>query len=176
MLFNQKLDVDFDTNVSVFPTIETDSDFYHALIGQGDVLMTPLHIGTIMSAIANNGTAMTPQIVGELYNYKLKSKKEYYPEKLATFMTLEESELLSNLLDEVAFKGTASALSTKNYGIVSKTGTAEVLDKEDHGIFVGYAPKDNPQVLVTILYENIGGSGYTVADAQKIFDYVILGE
>ncbi len=175
LLFNQKLDVDFDTNVSVFPKLESDSDFYHALIGQGDVLMTPLHIATIMSAVANNGTAMQPQVVGALYNYKLKEKKEYLPRKLETFMTIEESELLSDLLDEVAFKGTASALSTKNYGIVSKTGTAEVLDKEDHGIFVGYAPKDNPQVLVAILYENIGGSTYTLQDAQKIFDYVILG-
>ncbi|MFV0520278.1 MAG: penicillin-binding transpeptidase domain-containing protein [Lachnospirales bacterium] len=174
LLFNQKLDVDFDVNASVFPSLETDSDFYHALIGQGDVLITPLHLGTIFSAIANGGVSMQPQVVGELYNYNLKSKKVYYPKKLAQLITLEESIILSDLLDSVAYNGTASALSTQNYGIVSKTGTAEVLDKADHGIFVGYAPKDNPKVMVTILYENIGGSSYTLSDVQKIFDYCLL--
>ena len=49
-----------------------------------------------------------------------------------------------------------------NIKVAGKTGTAEVPGKKSHSWFIGYAPADNPKVVVLVMVEN-GGSGSKVA-------------
>ncbi|MFV0441331.1 MAG: penicillin-binding transpeptidase domain-containing protein [Lachnospirales bacterium] len=173
LYFNNEYTTDFGVIKSVMPDLENDYEFYNALIGQGDVLVSPMHLAVIYSAIANNGTAMQPLIFDEIISYRGDVVQKLMPRKLATLMTVEEANILNDLLDEVAVKGTASSLYSDNYRVIGKTGTAQVEGQSDNGLFVGYAPKDNPTVQVTILYEASGGSSATLSDAKRIFDFML---
>jgi len=136
-------------------------------IGQGEVLMTPIQLANMMSAVANEGYYYTPHIIkkikGEQIDKKFTTKhitsidKRYFP------------PMISGLFD-VYNKGTAYALKVEGIDICGKTGTAENFAKidgvrtqmQDHSIFVAFAPKDNPKIAIAILVEN-GGFGSTIA-------------
>ena len=89
--------------------------------------------------------------------------------------------------------GTASSISHGlKYKIAGKTGTAQVIGiaqdaeydanaiierQRDHALFSGFAPIDNPKVVVSVIIENAGGgSRYAAPIARQIFDWVILDE
>jgi penicillin-binding protein 2 len=136
-------------------------------IGQGEVLMTPIQLANMMSAVANQGYYYTPHIIkkikGETIDKKFTTRhvttidKKYFP------------PMISGLFD-VYNKGTAYALRVEGIDICGKTGTAENFAKidgvrtkmQDHSIFVAFAPKDNPKIAIAILVEN-GGFGSTIA-------------
>jgi len=136
-------------------------------IGQGEVLMTPIQLANMMSAVANEGYYYTPHIIkkikGETIDKKFVTRhettidKKYFP------------PMISGLFD-VYNKGTAYALRVEGIDICGKTGTAENFAKingvrtklQDHSIFVAFAPKDDPKIAIAILVEN-GGFGATIA-------------
>ncbi len=168
--FNKHIPADFNTAVSVFNTPK-DSEFLQTLIGQGTIQMSPLHLGLFYSAIANDGVVYKPHIAKEVYNYKSEKIQTYSPEKIATIMTKDEADYIESTLEDVTKIGTASSLSSLPFDIIAKTGTAQNDQGSDHGWFVGYADQVDPEVLVVIMYENIGGSHYTIDDAYDIFEY-----
>jgi penicillin-binding protein 2 len=136
-------------------------------IGQGEVLMTPIQLANMMSAVANEGYYYTPHIIkkikGEQIDTKFTTKhvttidKKYFP------------PMIQGLFD-VYNHGTAYALRVEGIDICGKTGTAENYAKidgvrtkmQDHSIFVAFAPKDNPKIAIAVLVEN-GGFGATIA-------------
>ena len=73
--------------------------------------------------------------------------------------------------------GTASSIF-RNYPISvgGKTGSAQVASGSDNGVFVGYAPFDDPQIVVVVVIEH-GNSGSDVAPvARDILDYYFLSD
>jgi penicillin-binding protein 2 len=136
-------------------------------IGQGEVLMTPIQLASMMATVANEGYYYTPHIIKKIEGHKIDKKfttkhvttidKKYYP------------PMISGLFD-VYNLGTASSLRVEGIDICGKTGTAENFAKingkreqlKDHSIFVAFAPKDNPKIAIAILVEN-GGFGATIA-------------
>ena len=55
---------------------------------------------------------------------------------------------------EVVNSGTGTAAALDGVQVAGKTGTAEVADAEPHAWFAGFAPADDPQVVVAVLVEN----------------------
>ncbi len=85
-------------------------------------------------------------------------------------MTKEESEVLTAYLKNVTSEGgTASSLSDLPFEIAGKTGSAENGHGADHGWFVGFAPADDPQVVIAMMYENNSGSHYMMSDVKSFF-------
>ena len=69
--------------------------------------------------------------------------------------------------------GTAAQLANLSVPVAGKTGTAENPHGKDHGLFVGYAPADNPNLVVVAVIDQGGfGSVSAAPIVQRIFEYV----
>lgn len=142
-------------------------------IGQGDTLMTPMHMNLITQAIANNGIMMEPMLLEKVTNNKGITVKTFKTDEYKELMTEEEASILKEFMNEVVISGTAKTLQSENYTSAGKTGSAEFKEssKDSHAWFTGFAPYDNPEICVTVLVEEGGsGSRSAVPIAKKIFD------
>lgn len=174
MMFNTTLPVDFAYKKSSF-VLDADSDemeVTQTVIGQGKTLMTPLHNAMLVAGIANGGNVMVPYLVDQVENYHGNIISKTTPKLYQSIMTSDEAEILTEYMEEVVQSGTATALKNSNYSAAGKTGTAEVSSNDKaHAWFVGFAPADQPKIVVSIIVENAGaGSEYAVPIAKKIFD------
>lgn len=127
---------------------------YHFAIGQGDLLTTPLQINQMTQAIANNGYWCKPFLV----------KEEGKDNCRDLNLNSETIRLVKSGLRGVCEKGgTAYEFFEFSPQVAGKTGTAEFGNSDKtHAWFTGYAPADNPEIVVTALVEE-GGEGSSVA-------------
>lgn len=150
-------------------------DTFNAAIGQGFNLATPIQLAVMLSAVANNGDIYRPHLVDKIVNDDGSVVKEIKPEKIGHLpVSAETLELLQSALKAVAQEGgTAAQLANLSVPVAGKTGTAENPHGKDHGLFVGYAPADNPNLVVVAVIDQ-GGSGSVSAApiVQRIFEYV----
>ena len=141
-------------------------------IGQGATQMTPLHNAMVTAAIANGGVLMKPYLIDHVENVLGEEVKKFLPASSGALMTASEADILSGLMRQVVTEGTGSAVRTDDYAAAGKTGSAEFeKDRETHAWFTGFAPVEDPQLVVTVLVEE-GGSGGQVAApiARLLFD------
>ena len=134
-------------------------DTYHLSIGQGDILVTPLQVAAYTSVIANGGTLYRPHLLrqaeGEApsQNYIIKSN----------FFSPKNIEIVRRGLRATTLTGSARSLGSLPFTSAGKTGTAQVGgDDRTHAWFTGFAPYDEPSIVITILVE-YGGEGSSVA-------------
>jgi penicillin-binding protein 2 len=138
-------------------------DTYNASIGQGDILASPLQIAMATTIVANNGTLFRPQLVQE---------KE--PEIVRKDIIADEFlEIVRKGMREAVISGSSRFLSDLAVKAAGKTGTAETAkNKAPHSWFTGFAPYENPQIVITILIENGGeGSSTAVPVAKEILSW-----
>ena len=141
-------------------------------IGQGMTQMTPLHNAMITAAIANGGTLMTPYLVDSVKSAAGEEVKRFVPTAYGSLMTAWEAEQLTELMTAVVTEGTGSAVRTDAYTAAAKTGSAEFdKTKETHAWFTGFAPAEDPKLVVTVLVEEAGSGGRAAAPiARQLFD------
>ncbi len=173
-LFNSNLPTNLPYNPSRFVISGSSNinEMPQTAIGQGKTQITPLHSALITSAIANGGVLMRPYTVDYVENVNGTVVKKYMPEIYKTLMTPEEAQILTEYMAETVKTGTASSLSGKKYTAAGKTGSAEHQEgKPAHSWFVGFAPAEKPEIVVSIIVESSGtGSRYAVPIASKIFN------
>ncbi len=147
-------------------------DVLQAAIGQSDNLFTPIQIANYMATLANGGTNYetrllkavksntTDQIILE-NTPKIRNQVNISPENLNAVlagMQLATSE------------GTASAaFADFPFKTGGKTGSAQVSKGSSNGIYVGYAPYDNPQVAIAVVVEHGGSGGNAAYIARDVF-------
>ncbi|QBQ63883.1 penicillin-binding protein 2 [Actinobacillus indolicus] len=161
-------------------------------IGQGYWISTPLQLAKATAVLINDGKVNTPHLMKEVMSTKVTPYKDPLLYEDITGVSSRYWQLAklgmynvinaSNGTGKKAFAGTA-------YRAAGKTGTAQVFslngqnynakglkkDLHDHGWFIGYAPYENPKVIISIILENAGGGGSTAAPvARKIMDYALL--
>ena len=174
LLFNSPLPVELPYKRSSFVLNESSdlAEITQTAIGQGKTLITPFHNALIVAGIANGGNVMVPYLVNQVENYHGNIVEKTTPKIYQSIMTPSEAEILSSYMEEVVESGTATSLRNHNYSVAGKTGTAEVGNNETaHAWFVGFAPAEEPKVVVSIIVENGGtGSEIAVPIAKKIFD------
>lgn len=128
-------------------------------IGQGEVLMTPIQLANMMAAVANKGYYYTPHIIKSIKNDVIDKK---FRTKHVTTIDRKHFEPVINGLYDVYNLGTARGLGVEGIEICGKTGTAENFTKingkrvklQDHSIFVGFAPRENPKIAIAVFVEN----------------------
>lgn len=174
-LFNEDLPYAMASNKSSF-TLTKDSDSYdvmQTMIGQGETLVSPLHMALIAQTIANDGVMMKPYLVDHTENYDGKTIKTYSPTEYSTVITEEEASIMQDFMQDVVEEGTATKLSGQSYTVAGKTGSAEYgnVKGQSHAWFVGFSPVEDSEIVVSIIVEGAGaGSEYAVPIAKKIFD------
>lgn len=173
LMFNANLDLGYDTKpskISVGNDMTID-DMMQSSIGQGTVLMTPMHLNMITAAIANKGTMLKPYMVDCVKNRNGKVVAEFKPQEIKSIMSDNEAAILTDYMKEVVATGTAKKINDSGITIAGKTGSAEFADSSSrsHAWFTGFAPADDPEIVVTVIIENIGSGGdYSAPVAKRI--------
>lgn len=145
----------------------SDGETVNTVIGQGDLLVTPLQMAQNVAIIARRGSVITPTMVKRIdeqkvitnANDQINIKDEYW-------------NLVHQAMVDVIhhYSGTAVSLKRKtSFRIASKTGTAQVVSIEqdaeydseqllerqrDHAWFIAFAPVDNPKIAIAVIVEN----------------------
>lgn len=151
------------------------SDTEQISIGQGFHQMTLLQLAQAYAAIANRGKIFTPQLIKEIEAPDGTVIYQTQPE-LARHVEAKESTwdaLLEGLRAPIVHpRGTArNVMGDFPYPIAGKTGTWEVVGSISNGLFVGFAPVENPEILVAVVVERGGGGSSTATPiARKVFD------
>lgn len=173
LLFNKKLPLSSYKKSSF--TLDKDSPvplIMQTAIGQGNTLVSPMHMALITSAVANGGILMKPYLIDQVKSVDGEIVKTTQPEVYKKLMTTNEANLLGKLMKNVVEYGTASALSGRGYTAAGKTGSAEFDENgSSHSWFIGYSNVDHPDLAVAVIVENGGtGSQAAVPIAGEIFD------
>lgn len=173
LLFNQSLPLtSYRTS-----TFSADSSSASALlmqtsIGQGDALVSPMHMALITCAIANDGILMQPTLIDQVVSSDGDVVDTTEAEVYKRLMTSNEANVLGELMKDVVEYGTATGLSGRGYTVAGKTGSAEYDEQgSSHSWFIGYSNVDDPDLVVAVIAEGGGtGSQTAVPIAAAVFD------
>ncbi|GAB6181064.1 penicillin-binding transpeptidase domain-containing protein [Desulfotomaculum defluvii] len=151
------------------------SQLAESSFGQGDTLISPLHMALACSAIANNGIIMKPYIVKEIRKPNGKPISVTEDSLWLTATDPEVAKQIAQGMVAAAKWGTATAASIKGLEVAGKTGTAETQGNSlPHAWFVGYAPAENPKIVVAVIVEKSGSGGIIAAPiAREIFSMAL---
>ncbi|OGF26626.1 penicillin-binding protein 2 [Candidatus Falkowbacteria bacterium RIFOXYC2_FULL_47_12] len=149
-------------------------DTYNISIGQGDIIATPLQVAAYTAFFANGGTLYRPHVVRELLNSNGSSARVITPEVIRhDFIDSQNiSTVRAGMRDCVTY-GSCRALSAISIPVAGKTGTAQWSSvKDTHAWFTGFAPYDDPQIVITVLIEEGGeGSAAAVPVAKRVLEW-----
>jgi len=143
----------------------------HMAIGQGFTLVTPLQLAVSTAAVANGGTVYRPHLVKEVAETEYAEGFVIAPEVINTgFVDARHIELVQRGMRTVVTGpgGTATILNNLPVTAAGKTGTAQHdLRKRNHAWFVAYAPYENPEIAVVVLFAEGGEGSQTAAPATR---------
>lgn len=128
-------------------------------IGQGEILMTPLQMATMVTTIANRGYYIQPHIVKA---FRDPIKGTWNPlkfPKIESGIAPQNFETVVAGMENVVNSGTAKRAKLEGVAICGKTGTVQNPHGADHSVFVGFAPREKPKIAVACIIENAGGAG-----------------
>lgn len=153
-------------------------DVLQAAIGQSDNLFTPIQIANYMATLANGGTNYELHL---LKSVKSNVSDEIIHESKPTIknkLSISEENLDAVLggMQLVTSEGTArAAFADFPFKTGGKTGSAQVSQGSSNGIYVGYAPYDNPQIAVAVVIEHGGSGGNASYIARDVFWQYFFG-
>jgi stage V sporulation protein D (sporulation-specific penicillin-binding protein) len=131
--------------------------------GQG-VSVTPIQQITAVSAAINGGVLYKPHVTKALINRDTgETVKEIQPEAVRTVISEETSKKVREALESVVAKGTGRNAFIDGYRVGGKTGTAQKVingrySPNEHIVsFVGFAPADDPQIVIYVAVDNPQG-------------------
>ena len=144
-------------------------DTVNMAIGQGDLLVTPLQLADLYAAIANGGTIYRPHVVKAVIGLDGQKIYEATDKKNSEInLTPVQLAAVRRGLRRVVVDGTAAgAFSGFKLSVSGKTGTAEVVGKDDYSGFVAYAPSESPQYVISAIIEQGGHGGTAAAPAVR---------
>jgi peptidoglycan glycosyltransferase len=133
---------------------------YQSGIGQRDVRVTPMQNAMMVSAIANDGALMKPELVQRTTAANTSVLDELQPEKMSQAISPDVAHKIRDMMlkSEERTKGTGKI---QDVAIASKTGTAQHGDADDkpHGWYVAFAPAQDPKIAIAVIVENGGDEG-----------------
>lgn len=158
-------------------------DTLNLSIGQGFLLVTPIQLACLITAIASNGKLFSPRIAVGNSSYVQLNVQQSHLEIIQT--------ALYNTMNTPGGTGYLSRIDYKSMHMAGKTGTAQVQAKKNasddlsrdniawvsrnHAIYSGYAPFDKPKYAISIYFDHGGGGGRAAAPiAKKIMQEVLL--
>lgn len=145
---------------------------YHLSIGQGYLRASPLQVATAYSAIVNGGKLLRPKVVKEIIDTSSGSNKvikKFEPEVIKeNFIKPENLQIVREGMRESVTYGSSVVLNTLPVKAASKTGTAQT-SREGyyHNWVTVFAPYEDPQIVLTIVIEDVKGMQAAVLPVAK---------
>ena len=151
-------------------------DMTNLVIGQGDILVTPLQMACVYAGVAMGGLEYTPHVFlsavsrsgeGDAYRYNNGGTKERLRARINSDADL--SLVKAGLHDMVytTSSATASHFTSLPVEVAAKSGTGEKTGEDNYAWFCAYAPADDPKYVVTCVLEQGGGGSDTALRAVR---------
>ncbi len=134
-------------------------------IGQGEITQTVINMVNFYQALAGDGVEVPPYIVQQNDSMK--------PRPLG--LTADQIEDLRRSMIAVVERGTAARSRRTNLAIAGKTGTAQNSHGDDHGWFIGFAPAENPQIIIGSVMEFFKHGSDVAPYVSKALSRYVLG-
>ena len=132
-------------------------------IGQGENDQTVVNMAHFYTALATDGHAAKPEIV----------KNSPERERIFTLTPTQMAGIREALAGVVTARGTAGSAAIKGVVLAGKTGTAQAPPRPDHAWFVGFAPAEDPKIVVAVMLE-FGEHGYYAARiASRVIEFYL---
>lgn len=175
--YGEDLSIPLSVSPSVFPADMSQDQLALASIGQYDVKTTPLQVAMMSSAIANDGKQMKPNLVKSVKSRSLSSLYEFSPSELRTSTSADVASQVKDWMVNDVDNGIASGAAVNGVKVAGKTGTAEIGSTgSNNAWFTGFAPADDPQVAVAVVYEDVDavtGASLTSPAGKALFEAVL---
>ena len=142
--------------------------------------MTPLQLVSAFSATINGGKLMRPYILSQVIDENDEIIKENKPFLRRQVISKEVSDIVRLQSESVVVRGTGKFAAVAGYRVGGKTGTAQKLPREANEYiysFIGYAPVENPQVVILTLFdeteEYAEGRGLAARAFQEMMEKIL---
>jgi len=181
--FGQKTNIDLigERKGSVRPPNRArEVDRANAFFGQG-MTSTSLQLANAIAVIANGGRLMRPYVVKAIKDESGNTIKEYHPHLIRRVISPKTAKTVANILEGVVSdRGTAPLAFIEGYRAAGKTSTAQKVDpstkkysnKDYMAVFVGFAPVNNPRLVILVMVEEPRGVIYGGDVAGPVFKKV----
>lgn len=151
-------------------------------IGQGPLLVTPLQVAVHTAFIANRGKKVIPHL-NESYSSVPVDREDYQIFAEDSLIQIKHSvfeKVIKGMWKSVNEEGTGRGARVRGFDVCGKTGSTQIISTEKakelaelkkefrtHSWFTGFAPREKPKVIVTVLVEFGGKGGETAAPLAK---------
>ncbi|WP_419005003.1 FtsW/RodA/SpoVE family cell cycle protein [Collinsella stercoris] len=170
--YGQNLGIDFSTAASIMPDPADMSTWELAWAGAGQPVgqghtpgpqTTVMQNAVIAAAIANNGIAMNPYVVGQILAPDGTVVKTTRERSIGQAVSSGTAEQVKEAMLDVVQNGSGSAAGIAGVKVAGKTGTAETNSATPNSTFIGFAPYDTPTLAVSLVLEETTENEATAA-------------
>ena len=128
------------------------------VIGQGEILVTPLQVARYVAALCNGGYLVTPHLHGRAP-----------PARRIEGLSTSTLRIVRRAMHRVVHgdRGTGRRARVAGLAVAGKSGTAQVPSRSDDAWFVAFAPYERPEIAVVALVEGGGGGGAVAAPVAR---------
>jgi len=150
-----------------------DGDTYYLSIGQEYLQISPLEVVNAFTAIANGGKLMEPKVVKEIIDSNKNMLEEIEPSIIREdFISPENLQVVKEGMRQAVTgfnspQASAVVLNSLPVSSAAKTGTAELGNDRYHNWVTVFAPYEDPQIVLTIMIENVKGVQAAVLPVAK---------
>ena len=167
------IDLQDETSPDIRPKNDwREIDLATASFGQG-IAVTPMQIVRAVGVLANGGKLMEPQVVSKIRDEGRVT--EIKPRVVRQPISEETAKAVASIMVDAVVKGEARVFAPKGFKIAGKTGTAQIPVAGHYDAnktiasFVGFAPADDPKLVMLVRYEETTSSIYGAETAAPTF-------
>ncbi len=179
--FNSSFDLPLTSTASVYPERLNAPQTALSGMGQSDVRASPLQMAMVSAGIANGGVVMNPRMVDRVVAPDLTVQEEFSDTEFGRALSEQLAAQLTTLMVANVSEGAASGARIDGVDVAGKTGTAEHGPGDPYTLwFTGFAPAEDPEVVVAVMVQNGGGlgqngtsNGIAAPIAKKVIEAVL---
>lgn len=159
--FGSKTGIELSKETAGKLNFKYETEIFNAGFGQG-ILVTSLQNIKALTSIANDGILLEPYIVDKVVDSNGNIIEENSRTELGRVASKDTTDKIKELMETVVLDGTGTNYNMPGYGLIAKTGTAQIASTNGKGYltgpydvirgFAGMFPKDNPEIII---YANV---------------------
>jgi peptidoglycan glycosyltransferase len=169
--FDRPIEFPWALAESTFPESDLDDDLAalaQSGIGERNVRVTPLQMAMVAAAIANQGEALQPYVVSQIFDADGNAREVTESRVIGRAMSPATAVVLTQMMERAVTSGTGQQASITGVRVAGKTGTALPEPGQPDVWFIGFAPVEAPQIAIAVMLEDGGplgesGTGGSVA-------------
>jgi peptidoglycan glycosyltransferase len=148
-------------------------------IGQDKLVVTPLQMAEVASAVADGGRLMTPHLTDRIVNPEGQVVERFTPHLQSVVMRPSTAGEVRTMMEAVVKEGTGTQAEIPGIQVAGKTGTAEtqIGTAINNVWFIAFAPAADPRVAVAVTLEHVPGQGAAFAApvARQVMERLLRG-